>query len=496
MENGQDVLVYAPRPTASRRSCSALRSGRSAGDPRRLLRPHADADEKSFAAALAKTIYSDLETAAGQAIERATRLFRGLRITPTMEVDPTTAAFGSLPRRQAARGGRRHDRGAARTPGRSPPSASGAPCSSSTSSRRSSRSTAPTPTWCGGLPGAAGVGHVYLGSKRHVLERIFEDENEPFWRSAKRLEIGPIEPASSPASSASASRRPRRASTTRHWTGCSRRPAATRTGRRARLLRLGARSRGHFARLRDVETALAQALRSSTTTSPSSGTTRRTRSASSCSRSPRSPRLALRRGVRGAARRRSPLSSGPSGHCVCQGGRRAGRGTRLSDRRAVLRGLAPERAGGLGLRSELRPLRRLPAGRGIGVDASPRRPEHRASRSGRRRGRGCPGRGRGRRGTGSSVPVSASRKLTCAEPAVNVRSAVGRSIASLRRSGSWSRVSGAIRVTATSSCGSGSGSTRPVAAEGRAAPARSRLPNRYMRAERSGPMNGTVSSST
>jgi hypothetical protein len=36
------------------------------------------------------------------------------------------------------------------------------------------------------------VGHVYLGSKRHVLDRIFNDKNEPFWRSAKRLEIGVI----------------------------------------------------------------------------------------------------------------------------------------------------------------------------------------------------------------------------------------------------------------------------------------------------------------
>jgi hypothetical protein len=39
------------------------------------------------------------------------------------------------------------------------------------------------------------VGHVYLGSKRHLLERIFNDRNEPFWRSAKQLEIGPISPA-------------------------------------------------------------------------------------------------------------------------------------------------------------------------------------------------------------------------------------------------------------------------------------------------------------
>jgi len=38
------------------------------------------------------------------------------------------------------------------------------------------------------------VSHIYLGSKRHILERIFNDRNEPFWRSAKQLEIGLIAP--------------------------------------------------------------------------------------------------------------------------------------------------------------------------------------------------------------------------------------------------------------------------------------------------------------
>jgi uncharacterized protein len=38
------------------------------------------------------------------------------------------------------------------------------------------------------------VAHIYLGSKRHMMERIFNDENEPFWRSAKRMELGPIAP--------------------------------------------------------------------------------------------------------------------------------------------------------------------------------------------------------------------------------------------------------------------------------------------------------------
>ena len=95
------------------------------------------------------------------------------------------------------------------------------------------------------------------------------------------------------------------------------------------------------------------------------------------------------------------------------------------------------------------------------------------------------------------VPVSASRKLTYAEPAVNVASAVGRSSASPARRGSRSRVSGETRVTATSSWGSGSWvDTAQSLPKAMRAPARNRLPNGYMRAERSGPMNGSVSSST
>ena len=38
------------------------------------------------------------------------------------------------------------------------------------------------------------VARVYLGSKRHMMERIFNDENEPFWRSAKKVELDVIDP--------------------------------------------------------------------------------------------------------------------------------------------------------------------------------------------------------------------------------------------------------------------------------------------------------------
>jgi hypothetical protein len=38
------------------------------------------------------------------------------------------------------------------------------------------------------------VAHLYLGSKRHMMDRIFNDANEPFWRSAKKLELDVINP--------------------------------------------------------------------------------------------------------------------------------------------------------------------------------------------------------------------------------------------------------------------------------------------------------------
>jgi AAA+ ATPase superfamily predicted ATPase len=38
------------------------------------------------------------------------------------------------------------------------------------------------------------IAHVYAGSKREMMSRLFNDENEPFYRSAKVMEIGPIAP--------------------------------------------------------------------------------------------------------------------------------------------------------------------------------------------------------------------------------------------------------------------------------------------------------------
>ena len=266
LRNGQDVLVYAPRRYGKsslvlRAAQRAIRGGVLVGYCDLMRTP----TKERLAAALAKTIYSDLETAAGQAIERATRLFRGLRITPTMEVDPidaslrfvfhagrrraaiddTIEALLMLPGQIAAERGRRaalvfDEFQEIVTIDRHYPNL-----------MRAVFQEQPE------------VAHVYLGSKRHVLERIFDDANEPFWRSAKRLEIGPI-----PAAEFARFLRRRFEETEK----------AIDDDALARLLEAtgghpyGTQElayflwelvpTGHFARLGDVETALAQVLRS------------------------------------------------------------------------------------------------------------------------------------------------------------------------------------------------------------------------------------------
>ena len=89
LRNGQDVLVYAPRRYG--KSSLVLRAAGRAEREGALV-GYVDllkiTSKERFAAALARTIHRDLDTAPGRAYERAAELFRGLRIVPSMEVDP------------------------------------------------------------------------------------------------------------------------------------------------------------------------------------------------------------------------------------------------------------------------------------------------------------------------------------------------------------------------------------------------------------------------
>ena len=148
MRNGQNVLLYAPRRYGKsslvlRAAQEALRENVLVGYCDLMRTP----TKERFAAALAKTIYADIASPVDQALEKAASLFRGLRIIPTMEVDPTD---GSL-RFGFASGRRKQDiddtiERLLELPASSRRSGSGASSSCWTSSRRWSHSTASSPT--------------------------------------------------------------------------------------------------------------------------------------------------------------------------------------------------------------------------------------------------------------------------------------------------------------------------------------------------------------
>jgi uncharacterized protein len=195
MHNGQNVLVYAPRRYG--KSSLVLRA---AGEAKRqkVLVGYCDLmktpTKERLAAALARTIYADLASPIGHAFERMVELFRGLRVTPTIEVDPTD---GTL--RFSFQTGRRKadiDDTIERL----------LELVGEVAAERRRRVAIVFDEFQEILAldrlfpnlmravfqTQPDVSHVYLGSKRHLLERIFSDKNEPFWRSAKQLEIGLI----------------------------------------------------------------------------------------------------------------------------------------------------------------------------------------------------------------------------------------------------------------------------------------------------------------
>ena len=198
MLNGQDVVIFAPRRYGK---SSLVWRVQQKVIAKRVLVAHVDLmttpTKEKLAEKLAEAIHEDVASALYRARERALSVFRGLRITPSILIDPNTGAvtFAFEP------GLRREDVDA-------------------TLERLLT------------LPGELGgerkrkvalvfdefqeiveidpnlpklmravfqrqpeVSHVYLGSKRHMMQQIFNDENEPFWRSAKQLELSVIAPA-------------------------------------------------------------------------------------------------------------------------------------------------------------------------------------------------------------------------------------------------------------------------------------------------------------
>ena len=198
MRNGQDVVVYAPRRYG--KSSLVLTAAQHAV-AEGILVGYCDllrvTSKERFAAALAKTIHRDVASAAGQALGRAAELFRSLRITPTMELDPEDASI-SFTFRASRRKADIDDTIEALLEllGRLAEERKRRVVMVFDEFQEIVEIDPHYPNLLRSVFQAQPeVCHVYLGSRRHVLDRIFNDENEPFWRSAKKLELGPIERA-------------------------------------------------------------------------------------------------------------------------------------------------------------------------------------------------------------------------------------------------------------------------------------------------------------
>jgi len=192
IRNGQDVVVFAPRRFGkSSLICAAVRKLAKDG----LLVAQVDLmttpTKERLAAALAGAIYEQVASPLERAWEKATAPFRRLRLQPAMSLDPQTGAVGfsfaaarepadidatieqllELPAELGADGGRQvalvfdEFQEIVDIDPRLP---------------RLLRAI---------FQRQPQVAHVYLGSRRHVMKRIFNDHNEPFWRSAKPMEL-------------------------------------------------------------------------------------------------------------------------------------------------------------------------------------------------------------------------------------------------------------------------------------------------------------------
>ena len=196
MRNGQDVVVLAARRYG--KTSLVLRAAQEVrGDG--VLVAYCDLmrtpTKVRLAAALAKTIVDDLLSPVEGLLERAGSVVRGLRVSPTVELDPrdggvrfsfeavrrsadidaTLERLLELPAEIAAEQERRvvvvfdEFQEVVRVDGTLP---------------NVMRAIFQT---------QREVGHVYVGSRRHVLTTIFNESHEPFWRSAKQIELGRID---------------------------------------------------------------------------------------------------------------------------------------------------------------------------------------------------------------------------------------------------------------------------------------------------------------
>jgi hypothetical protein len=198
MRNGRNVALIAPRrygksSLVRRASQHLVRKGTLVAEVDLMKTP----TKERFASHLARAIHDGLASRMFKAREAALRVFDSLRVKPVVTLDPTDGSLGftfsaaghvqadiddtierllALPAELAAEQGRQvvvvFDE-----------------------FQEITDIDAALPDLMRAVfQDQPDVSHVYAGSKRDMMSRLFNHENEPFYRSAKVMEIGPISP--------------------------------------------------------------------------------------------------------------------------------------------------------------------------------------------------------------------------------------------------------------------------------------------------------------
>jgi uncharacterized protein len=196
IRNGQDVVLFAPRRYGKssliwRVVQRLVRRGVLVGQIDLMSTP----TRERFAERLAATIHDEMASRLYKTKERL-RVFAGLRVTPTITVDPDDNSISFSFDARAAR----EDIDATLEELFALPGKMGAERGRHVAlvldefQEVVEIDPALPKLMRSAFQEQPEVSHVYLGSKRHMMERIFNDANEPFWRSAKQMELGVIAP--------------------------------------------------------------------------------------------------------------------------------------------------------------------------------------------------------------------------------------------------------------------------------------------------------------
>lgn len=193
LRNGQNVAVIAPRRYGKSSLVKAVLSELLAEG---ILVVEVDLmttpTKERFAAKLAKSIHDDVASVVFKAKERL-RIFTSLRVAPSMTVDTDGSVSFSF---AASRSPTDIDQTIERLL-ELPAEIAGDERRQVVVSFDEFQEVTDIDPHLPALMRAVfqkqhDVAHVYAGSKRDMMRRLFNDENEPFYRSAKTMEIGPI----------------------------------------------------------------------------------------------------------------------------------------------------------------------------------------------------------------------------------------------------------------------------------------------------------------